>query len=153
MAVVQFKKRARPRRSIRYYLCTDEGPFRVPLRLVRSLVAEEIVMPRFASSLQHFVEVLIEVDPKSGKKIKTRSTSALFDAEGKMDLHHATEALSVLMEGPQPKPVTEKVLDIEPTLRARRLERDAAWRAPPSALRLIRADIEGRKRLPTFMPG
>ena|SRR5262245_38531753 len=124
MAVVRFKKRARPRRSIRYYLCTAEEPFRVPLGLVRSLVAEEIVMPLFANSLQHFVEALIEAD-KSGKKIKTRSTSARFDAEGRMDLHHATEALSVLVEGSKPKRVTEKILDIGPTVRARRLEREA----------------------------
>jgi hypothetical protein len=124
----------------------------VPLSLIRKLLSGEVLLPQFANSLQYFVEALIETDPKNGKKIKTRSTSTRFDAEGRVDLHHATEVLSVLVEGSQPKRVTEKVLDIGPTIRARRSEREAAWRASPSMLRLIRADIEGRKRLPTFMP-
>ena len=150
MSVVRLKK-ARRRLSIRYYLCTDEGPFRVPLRLFRGFVSGEIRLPQFANSLQHFVEALVEEDVKKGKTINTRSTSTRFDAYGKVDLRHAVEAIAVLAEGSQPKHVAEKVLDVGPTIRARRLEREAAWRAPSSVLRLIRADIEGKKKLPTFL--
>jgi hypothetical protein len=148
MTVVHFK---RTRRRLRYYLCTDEGPFRVPLRLFRGLVSGEIRLPQFANSLQHFVEALVEADVKKGKTINTRSTSTRFDAQGKVDLRHAIEAIAVLAEGSQPKRVAEKVLDVGPTIRARRLEREAAWRAPSSVLRLIRADIEGKEKLPTFL--
>jgi hypothetical protein len=149
MAVVRFK-RARARRSIRYYLCTAEGTFRVPLRLFRGLVSGEIRVPQFANSLQYFVEVLVE-EVNKRKTINARSTSTRFDAHGKVDLHHVVEAIAVLAEGSQPKHVFEKVLDVGPTIRARRLEREAAWRAPSSVLRLIRADIEGKKKLPTFL--
>ena len=150
MSVVRLKK-ARRRLSIRYYLCTDEGPFRVPLRLFRGLVSGEIRLPQLANSLQHFVEALVEEDVKKGKTINTRSTSTRFDAYGKVDLRHAVEAIAVLAEGSQPKHLAEKVLDVGPTIRARRLEREAAWRAPSSVLRLIRADIEGKKKLLTFL--
>ena len=150
MAVVRFR-RARRRRSIRYYLCTDEGPVRLPLRLFRDLVSGEIGLPQFADSLQHLVEALVEDDVKKGKTINTRSTSTRFDAHGKVDLRHAVEPIAVLAEGSQPKRVAEKVIDVGPTIRARRLEREAAWRAPSLVLRLIRADIEGRKKLPTFL--
>jgi hypothetical protein len=150
MAVVQLK-RARPRRSIRYYLCTDEGPFRVPLHLFGGLVSGETRLPQFANSLQHVVEALIETDPKGGKKIRTRSTSTRFNAEGKVDLSQAAEIVAVLFEGPQSKRVADNVLDIGPTIRARRSERETSWRAPSTILRLIRADIEGKKRLPILL--
>ena len=61
-----------------------------------------------------------------------------------------TEVVGVLLEGAQPKLVEENVLDIGPTIRARRSARETSWRAPASMLRLIRTDIEGGKKLPTF---
>jgi hypothetical protein len=149
MAVVRFRK-PRQRRSIRYYLVTDEGPVRMPLRLHRDLVSGEVVMPRFANSLQHFVEVQIEAGPERGRKIHMRSTSTRFDANRRVDLHHAVEAIAVLVEGSKPRPLREKVLDVVPAIRANRLERETTWRAPPSVLRAIRADIEGKNKLPTL---
>jgi hypothetical protein len=147
MAVISFK-RARRRRSIRYYLCTDEGPFRVPLHVFRGLVSGDARLPQLANSLQHVVEALIEADAKGGKRIKTRSTSTRFDAEGKIDLNQAAEIVGVLVEGSQPKRITDNILDIGPTIRARRSEHEAKWRASSSTLRLIRADVEGKKKLP-----
>jgi hypothetical protein len=149
MAVVSFK-RARRRLSVRYYLCTGEGPVRVPLRLQRDLVSGEKAMPQLAHSLQHFIEVLIEVGPKSAKNIRMRSTSTRFDANGKVDLPHAVEAIAALVEGSKPRQLGGKLIDAGPAIRANRLEREAAWRAPSSVLRSIRADIEGKKKLPTL---
>ena len=124
---------------------------RLPLRLFRGLVSGEISCLSLPTLYNTIVEVLVEEDVKKGKTINTRSTSTRFDAYGKVDLRHAVEAIAVLAEGSQPKHVAEKVLDVGPTIRARRLEREAAWRAPSSVLRLIRADIEGKKKLPTFL--
>jgi hypothetical protein len=149
MSVVRLK-RARRRLSIRYYICTDEGPVRVPLHLFRGLVSGEARLPQLANSLQHVVEASIETDPKGGKRIRTRSTSTRFDAEGKVDLRQPAEIVAVLLEGSQPKHVADNVLDIGPTIRSRRSERETSWRAPSSVLRLIRADIEGKKKLPTL---
>jgi hypothetical protein len=108
--------------------------------LFRGLISGEIKLPQFANSLQHFVEALIEKDTKKRKTISTRSTSTRFDSHGKVDLRHAVDAIAVLAEGSEPKRVSEQVLDVGPTIRARRLERDAVWRAPLSVVRLIRAD-------------
>ena len=58
MAVVPFK-RARRRLLIWYYLITDEGPVRMPLRLLRDLVSGDIAAPQFANSFQRKIEVLI----------------------------------------------------------------------------------------------
>ncbi len=149
MSVVRFK-RPRRRLSIRYYLCTEEGPVRVPLRLFRGLVSGEARLPQLANSLQYIVEALIETNPTGGKKIRTRSTATRFDAEGKVDLRQAAEIVAVLLGGSQPKRVADNVLDIGPTIRARRSERDITWHAPSSVLRLIRANIESRKKLPTL---
>jgi hypothetical protein len=149
MAVVPFK-RARRRLSIRYYLCTDQGALRIPLRLFRDLISGEARLPQVANSLQHIVEASIETDPNGGKKIRTRSTSTRFNAEGKVDIGQAAEIVAVLLEGSKPKRIADNILDVAPTIRARRSEHETAWRAPSVTLRVIRADIEGRKKLPTL---
>jgi hypothetical protein len=122
----------------------------VPLRLHQDLVSGKTAMPQLAQSLQHFVEVLIEIGPKSARKINMRSTSTRFNANGKVDLRHAVEAIAVVVEGSKPRQLGGKVIDVGPTIRANRLERETAWRAPSSVLRSIRADIEGKKKLPTL---
>jgi hypothetical protein len=57
MTVVRFKRRRR-RLSMRYYLCTDTGPVRLPPRLCRDLADRVIALPQFANSIQR--GVLIE---------------------------------------------------------------------------------------------
>jgi hypothetical protein len=99
MSVVRLK-RARRRLSIRYYICTDEGPVRVPLRLFRGLVSGEARLPHLANSLQRVVEASIETDPKGAKRIRTRSTSTRFDAAGKVDLRQPAEIVAVLLAAP-----------------------------------------------------
>ena len=78
MSVVRFK-RTRRRLSIRYYLCTDDGPVRLPLRLCRDLADRVIALPQFANSVQRMVEVLIESKAKvAGGWSKSRWSVPIF---------------------------------------------------------------------------
>jgi hypothetical protein len=94
MAVVRFPRK-RHRLSIRYYLITDEGPARMPLRLLRDLVSGDVAAPQFANSFQRKIEVLIWSEPEGGRTIKMRPTTSRFDAGGRVDLHYADEAAAM----------------------------------------------------------
>ena len=68
-----------------------------------------------------------------------------------MDLHHAAEAMAVILGGSAPKQDKRKrTLDIRPTLRTRAHERETNWRIPQSVKRLILADVNGEAKLPIF---
>ena len=98
MSVVRFKKRARRRRvSLRHYLCTNARPFRLTSRLARELAHRQIAVPQFANSVQRMVEVFVEAEGSEIKGIEFRATHARFDEEGKAGLHHATEAIAVIL--------------------------------------------------------
>lgn len=147
MAVVPFK-RVRGRLSIRYYLCTKEGPVRLPQRLSRDLSARIIALPQFANSVQRLVEVLIESKAGKIEKIELRPTHSRFDENGKVDLHHAAEAMAIILSGSAPKQVGTNVLDIRSTLSSRTRERETKWRIHSSLKKLILADVRGETKLP-----
>ena len=149
MSVVRFKKRARRRRvSLRHYLCTNARPFQLTSRLGRELAHRQIAVPQFANSVQRMVEVFVEAQGDEIKSIDFRATHARFDQEGKTDLHHAAEAIAVILDGEVPKKLDENVLDISPTLRTRTRERETQWRISQSLKRAIAADVKGQARLP-----
>src|SRR5262245_24088493 len=63
------------------------------------------------------VEVFVETEGSKLKSIDFRATHARFDKQGKADLHHAAEAIAVILEGHAPKKCDEDVLDISSILR------------------------------------
>jgi hypothetical protein len=73
MSVVRLK-RARRRLSIRYYLCTDKGPVKLPVRVARELSERVIAVPQFANSIQRMVEVLIQAEAGKIKYVHLRPT-------------------------------------------------------------------------------
>lgn len=146
MTVVRFK-RTRRRLSMRYYLCTDTGPVRLPPRLCRDLADRLIALPQFANSIQRGVEVLIERKAGKIENIEVRPTHSRFDENGKVDLRHAAEAMAIILAGSAPKQIGENVLDIRPTLGSRARARETKWRIPASK-KLILADAKGEVRLP-----
>lgn|SRR5215475_4515154 len=147
MTVVRFK-RTRRRLSMRYYLCTDTGPVRLPPRLCRDLADRLIALPQFANSIQRGVEVLIERKAGKIENIEVRPTHSRFDENGKVDLRHAAEAMAIILAGSAPKQIGENVLDIRPTLGSRARARETKWRIPASLKKLILADAKGEVRLP-----
>ena len=96
------------------------------------------------------VEVLIQTEADKTKSVHLRTTSTHFDDEGKVGLHHAAEAMAVVLGGSKPKRISKNVLDIGPTLRTRAREREANWRIPQSMKRMILADVKGEAKLPVF---
>jgi hypothetical protein len=108
----------------------------------------EIAIPQFANSIQRMVEVFVETVAGEIKDIQMRPTYARFDREGKVDLRDAVEAWAIFLEGSSPKHLSDKVVDIRPTLEAKRVERDTAWRITGSVKRAILADLRGDAKLP-----
>ena len=104
---------ASSRITVRYYLCTDAGPVRLPRRLCRELADRVIALPQFANSIQRMVEVLIQTEPGKTKSVHFRSTSTRFDKDGKVDLHHAAETMAVILGGSEPKRISENVVDMD----------------------------------------
>jgi hypothetical protein len=138
-----------PRRiSVRYYLCTEEGPVRLPQRLACDLSEHVIALPQFANSVKQMVEVLIQSRHSKIENIELRATHSRFDENGKIDLRHAAEAMATILGGSAPKQVGENVLDIRSTLISRARERETKWRIPASLKRLILADVKGEIKLP-----
>jgi|GEM_PF-5609403 len=149
MAIVPFPRKRR-RLSIRYYLCTEATPVRIPLRLYRDLVSGKIAIAKFAGTVQRIAEILITFGPGEARQIKIRATAAHFDKEGRMDLSHAAEAAALAIEGTKPKRVGRNILDIAKTLQFRKLKSETAWRIRPAMAKAMRDDIEGRLKLPTL---
>jgi hypothetical protein len=147
MTVVRFKRRRR-RLSMRYYLCTDTGPVRLPPRLCRDLAGRLVALPQFANSVQRMVEVLIQSKVGKIEKIELRPTHSRFDENGKIDLRHAAEAMAIILGGSAPKQVGENVVDIRSILSSQARERETKWRIPPSLKKLILADVKGETKLP-----
>ena len=147
MAVVRFPRKRR-RLSLRHYICTEAGPFRVTSRLARELAHREVSVPQFANSVQRMVEVFVETVDGQITDVKIRKTHSHFDDEGKVDVRPAVEAWGLFIEGTSPKHLNEKVVDISSTLKARQLERGTEWRISTSVRRAIMADIAGNAKLP-----
>jgi hypothetical protein len=117
-------------------------------RLARALAHRQIAVPKFANSVQRMVEVFVEAEDSKISAIEFRATHTRFDEEGRADLHHAAEAMAVILDGAAPKKRDEKVLDISSTLRTRKRERETQWRISQPLKRAIVADIKGQARLP-----
>src|SRR5262249_29771496 len=60
MAVRVKKERDRVRVSLRHYICTDAGPWRITSPLARELAHRKVAAPQFANSIQRMVEVFVE---------------------------------------------------------------------------------------------
>jgi hypothetical protein len=88
---------------MRYYLCTDTAPVRLPQRLSRDLSQRLIALPQFANSIQRMVEVLVESKAGQIEKIELRPTHSRFDENGKVDLGYAAEAMAIILGGSDPR--------------------------------------------------
>ena len=151
MTVVRFK-RTRRRLSIRYYLCTDRGPVRVPARLHRDLLARLVALPAFTNTFQRVLEAVITERPGGHRSVDIRPTTWRFDHVGKIDLQYAAEGVAIAIEGEAPKLLDKNVLDIGPSVRARRRRAEMQWQPGSTDLRLVRADIASTKKLPIWHP-
>lgn len=122
----------------------------MPLRLHRDLVSGDVAAPQFANSFQRKIEVLIWSEREGGRTIKMRPTTARFDASGRVDLHYAAESAAIAITGSKPTRRGQNILDIARPLKARHRAAETRWEPSQAITRLIRADLEGRLKLPTL---
>jgi hypothetical protein len=149
MAVVRFPRKRR-RLSLRHYICTEAGPFRVTSRLARELAHGEVAAPQFANSVQRMVEVFVETVDGQITDVQIRPTHERFDQKGKADLHYAAEAMAVIIDALEPTKVRENIFDVTGKLRAIRRERETQWRIDQPLKKAIMADVKGETKLPLF---
>jgi hypothetical protein len=150
MAVVRFRKPRARRVSLRHYICTEAGLFRMTSRLARELAHGEVAVPQFANSIQRMVEVFVETVAGEIKDIQIRPTHERFDQEGKADLHYAAEAMAIIVGELEPTKRGENVYDVTGKLRAIQRERETHWRMDQRLKKTIVADVRGETKLPLF---
>jgi len=149
MAVVPFPKKRR-RLSLRHYIVTDAGLFRVTSRLAREIAHGEVAVPQFANSIQRMVEVFVETIAGEITDIQIRPTHARFNQQGKADLQYAAEAMAVIIDALEPTKISGNVFDVTGKLRAARRERETRWRIDPNLKKAIMADVRSETKLPLF---
>lgn len=148
MAVIPLRK-SRRRLIVRYYICTDQGLRRMPLRLYKDLLSGHISLPQFANKTKLIIETLLWRSPGRPAQIKARITSDHFNDRGTLDLAEAVETIAIVLEGSKPKRLSHNLIDIGPVLRSRELA-NSVQRVPRSLVQQIREDIAGTNKLPDF---
>lgn len=148
MAVIPLRK-IRRRLIVRYYICTDRGLRRMPLKLYRDLLAGETALPQFANKTKSIIETLLWRPSGRAAQIRARITSDHFDDRGILDLADAAETISIVLEGSKPKRLGHNLIDIGPVIRSRKLAH-STQRVPRFLMQQIREDVEGTNRLPNF---
>lgn len=129
---------------------TQDKVLRVTSHTARALAAREVSVPDFSNSVQQFVEAIVEREGGEVRHIHLRPTHSRFDKKGKADFQPALEAWALFIEGASPRHLSEKVVDISSTLKARQLKRGTEWRISAPVRRAIIADISGRAKLPVL---
>lgn len=142
------KPRSSDRLSSRYYLWTDDGPWRISQRTHVDLVTGAFGLPQYANSKQKVVEVLFQRDPHDLGSIRARGIYYHFDEKGRLNLLAASEAAASAIEGSRPRHVVDNLFDIGPAVRHRRWVANQTWKVSPAILRRITADLRSQ---PSFL--
>jgi hypothetical protein len=105
------------------------------------LIDRKVALPQYAGTKQKVLEVFarrIGVDMYS---LQGRGTIFTFDEKGYLKRIPAEEAMGLIVERARQKLRDDNVLNIEPTLRERRLKKEHQWQPTRSMLHLVRSDF------------
>jgi hypothetical protein len=105
------------------------------------LIDRKVALPQYAGTKQKVLEVFarrIGVDMYS---VQGRGTIFTFDEKGYLKRIPAEEAMGLIVERARQKLKVDNVLNIEPTLRERRLKKEHQWQPTRSMLHLVRSDF------------
>jgi hypothetical protein len=133
---------ARSAISIRYYLWTNDGPWRLPVRLHQDLVARKVALPQYAGTKQKILEVLARWITRDTLSLKGRGSICSFDADGFWERVPAEELVGFFVERAVRKRAGGNVVDIQPEIRERRFKQKHLWKPTMSMLRLIEPDFQ-----------
>lgn len=129
-----------------YYLCSENEPlYRLPNVLHKKLVTGELAIPQFANTRQRIAEVLSSSD-LTLERIEVRGCIYSFDAEGRLDLQSASEAIIHTLEGNKPKHLQERIINIEPLVRSRRWIAENTWNPSTKLLAALENDFKSSRK-------
>ena len=67
---------------VRYYLCTADGPWRLPNKLHRDLLERQVALPQFAGTKQKVLEVLARRIGVETYSLRGQGIFFVFDENG-----------------------------------------------------------------------
>ena len=67
---------------VRYYLCTADGPWRLPNKLHRDLLERQVALPQFAGTKQKLLEVFARRIGENTYSLRGQGTIFAFDEKG-----------------------------------------------------------------------
>jgi hypothetical protein len=132
--------------SVRYYLWSADGPWRIPNRVHRDLVNGKLALRQYARSKQKVLEVFARRISASTYSLRGRGSIFSFDEKGFLERERAEEIMGFIVEQARQKLKDGNVISIEPTLRERRFKREHHWEPARSMLRLISVDFQKASR-------
>jgi hypothetical protein len=151
MLVAKSEKPVSARLRLIYYLWSAEGPLRITDRLHRGLVQRSRALPQFATTKQKILEVVIRPFTHDAHALSVRGLMYSFDADGLLDAKGKTEGLIPL---PRFRASETNVIDVEPTIRARRIREENIWKPTKPMLDVVWSDVDPRRprgpRLPVL---
>lgn len=136
------------RLSIRYYLWTEDGPWRISERLHSEIVSGKAELTRYAGTRQKVVEAQIRRVSSRPIFVRARGIYYRFDSQGHLNLPELAEAAGLALEGSQPRRVALNLFDLGPAVRHRRWIEAQTWQVSPTILRKITADLQSGSRSP-----
>jgi hypothetical protein len=130
--------------SVRFYLFTAEGAFRVAHRVVEGLVRGTDAIPKYAGTTQKAATIRIEGDDEGvARVVEAVGEFWRFDEVGK--IHRSLREAGWRALESFPAPATsgdDGVVDISPKLNRKKWERENRWELTKGDLDLIASDLQ-----------
>jgi len=127
---------------IAYYICDDSGlQWRLSAQAHRDLIAGLRTEPNFANTRQKVLEIQYD---EGMHHTHIRGMLYDFDADGKLDISGATEAIDIALDE---KPVRSQpgVVDIEPVLKGKRWRNLHLWQPSADLVDAVESDLQSQK--------
>jgi hypothetical protein len=134
------------RQSLRYYLWSDDGPWRLSERFHAGLVSGTVNLKQYANTKQKIVEVFVRRHRGQPIFVKARGIYYRFDKSGRLDVTGLSEAAAIALEGSRPRHVAANLFDVSPAIRHRRWLKAQTWRVDAAILRKITADLNAESQ-------
>lgn len=128
--------------SVRYYLWTRDGPWRIPDKLHQGLITRQIAFPECAGTGQKILEV--RAVPVKGRALRLHGRGNVyhFDEQGFVDLSPYVEAIDALKALQLRDKLNEKLIDLRPALRQQHFSRANLWKPTRLMLDRVRSDFQ-----------
>ena len=129
-------------RSARYYICADDQlKWRLPDALHRDLASGSLALRQFANAKLRVLEVFLGGSRFAPQILDAKGSIYAFDAEGRLSVHSAVDAMGTAIEGRKQQKFGLNVIDIGPMVRHRRWTADNVWRPTPALVKAAALDL------------